>query len=114
MSPFLNRFLILEVKNIFYNYKTQKEFPGIQNVSIKLHEKEILAIVGSSGSGKTTLLKCIYGLVDLDKGEVLLNNKIVLGPAYNLIPGHELMSLVSQDYYVLDNHTVEENIFDLL
>lgn len=38
----------------------------------------------------------------------------MLGPAYNLIPGHSGMKLVSQDYYVLDNHTVEENIRDRL
>ena len=38
----------------------------------------------------------------------------MLGPSYNLIPGHEEMKLVSQDFYVLDNHTVEENIFDKL
>jgi ABC-type sulfate/molybdate transport systems ATPase subunit len=37
-----------------------------------------------------------------------------MGPAYNLIPGHEEMKLVSQEFYVLDNHTVEENIFDKL
>jgi ABC-type Fe3+/spermidine/putrescine transport system ATPase subunit len=39
---------------------------------------------------------------------------MVLGPAYNLIPGHEDMRFVSQDFYVLDNHTVEENIKDKL
>lgn len=38
----------------------------------------------------------------------------MLGPAYNLIPGHEDMRFVSQDFYVLDNHTVEENIKDKL
>lgn len=74
----------------------------------------MLGIVGRSGSGKTTLLKCIYGLEDLAEGEVLLEGKKVLGPAYNLIPGHEDMKLVSQDFYVLDNHTVEENVFDKL
>jgi len=73
-----------------------------------------LALVGKSGSGKTTLMKCIYGLEDLDAGEVIFGNKKVLGPSYNLIPGYEEMKLVSQDFYVLDNHTVEENIFDKL
>jgi ABC-type Fe3+/spermidine/putrescine transport system ATPase subunit len=59
-------------------------------------------------------MKCIYGLEDLDAGEVTFGNKKVLGPSYNLIPGYEDMKLVSQDFYVLDNHTVEENIFDKL
>jgi iron(III) transport system ATP-binding protein len=73
-----------------------------------------LALVGKSGSGKTTLIKCIYGLEDLIEGEVMLDEARVLGPSYNLIPGHKEMSLVSQDFYVLDNHSVEENITDKL
>ncbi len=51
---------------------------------------------------------------DIESGEVLLEKRKVLGPSFNLIPGHEEMKLVSQDFYVLDNHTVEENIFDKL
>ncbi len=73
-----------------------------------------MALLGKSGSGKTTLFKCIYGLVDLEIGEVLINKRKVLGPSFKLIPGDEEMSLVSQDYYVLDNHSVEENIADKL
>jgi len=43
-----------------------------------------------------------------------MDGERVLGPSYNLIPGFEDMKLVSQEFYVLDNHTVEENIFDKL
>ena len=75
---------------------------------------EILTLLGKSGSGKSTLLKCIYGLEDLPKGEIIFGDEKVLGPSWNLIPGHADMKLVSQDYYVLDNHTVEENIADKL
>ncbi|MBA3664292.1 MAG: ABC transporter ATP-binding protein [Bacteroidetes bacterium] len=74
----------------------------------------MLALLGKSGSGKTTLIKCIYGLEDLIEGEVLIGKDKVLGPSYTLMPGHKDMSLVSQDFYVLDNHTVEENIWDKL
>lgn len=73
-----------------------------------------MAFIGKSGSGKSTLIKCLYGLEDLHKGEIFINEEKVLGPSYNLIPGHKDMKLVSQDYYVLDNHTVEENIKDIL
>lgn len=59
-------------------------------------------------------MKCVYGLEDLNEGEVLFENKKVTGPSYNLIPGYHEMRLVSQDFYVLDNHSVEENIFDKL
>ena len=103
---------ILRVKNISFNYPNQNFFKGVQNISFELGQGETLAIVGKSGSGKTTLIKCIYGLENLNSGEVFLGEEKVTGPAYNLIPGHEEMKLVSQDFYVLDNHTVEENFFD--
>lgn len=60
------------------------------------------------------MLKCIYGLEDLQQGEVWIGERKVVGPSYKLMPGDEEMSLVSQDYYVLDNHSVEENITDKL
>ena len=86
----------------------------MRDISLQLEPGTFLAIVGKSGSGKTTLLKCIYGLEDLPAGTITLDEEPVLGPAYHLMPGHEDMKLVSQDYYVLENHTVAENIFDKL
>lgn len=83
-------------------------------MSLSLKKGEILGLIGKSGSGKSTLLRCIYGLEDLASGEITLGDDYVLGPAYNLIPGHENMKLVSQEFYVLENHTVEENILDKL
>ncbi len=73
-----------------------------------------MALLGPSGEGKTTLVKCVYGLEDITEGEIIFNKQKVLGPSYNLIPGYPDMKLVSQDYYVLDNHSVEENIKDML
>lgn len=109
-----NNSTILTVKKISFNYPDSTQFKGINNVSLNVEEGKILAIIGKSGSGKTTLLKCIYGLEDLHTGQITIDNRLVLGPAYNLIPGHEDMRFVSQDFYVLDNHTVEENIKDKL
>lgn len=110
----INNKNILSVNKIAFNYKNSTQFKGIHSVSLSLEPGKILAIIGKSGSGKTTLLKCIYGLEDLLEGQITIGNKVVLGPAYNLIPGHSDMRFVSQDFYVLDNHTVEENIKDKL
>ncbi len=71
-------------------------------------------IAGKSGSGKTTLLKCIYGLNDLQGGDIFFAEKKVLGPAHNLMPGHTEMKLVSTGYALLEHHTVSENISDML
>lgn len=106
--------VILSVDQISFNYPGAPQFKGIQRVSLGVDAGRILAIVGKSGSGKTTLLKCIYGLEDLHAGAITIDGEQVLGPAYNLIPGHQDMRFVSQDFYVLDNHTVEENIKDKL
>jgi len=105
---------ILRVNKISFNYSSANAFKGISSVSLSISPGKILAIIGKSGSGKTTLLKCIYGLEDLQDGNITINNELVLGPSFNLIPGHKDMRLVSQDFYVLDNHTVEENIKDKL
>lgn len=106
--------IILSVNNISFNYDTITYFKGIRNISFRLNKGEVLGFVGKSGSGKTTLLKCIFGLEEVKNGEIFIGDKKLLGPSYNLIPGHEQMRLVSQDFYVLDNHTVEENVFDKL
>jgi ABC-type Fe3+/spermidine/putrescine transport system ATPase subunit len=74
----------------------------------------VLVIAGKSGSGKTTLLKTIYGLNDLDSGEIIYHGEKVLGPAFNLIPGHPDMKLVSTGHALLEHHTVYENIADIL
>lgn len=58
----------IEVKNLF------KAFDGkvvIDDVSFKVNDGEVLAIVGFSGSGKSTVLKLICGLISPDKGEIM-------------------------------------------
>ena len=65
---------LLEVRSI------SKRFPGIlalDNVHLKLHPAQILAVIGENGAGKTTLMKILGGVLTTDTGQVLLNNKKV-------------------------------------
>lgn len=58
---------MIEVKNLVKIFDDKKI---IDDVSFKVNDGEVLAIVGFSGSGKSTILKLICGLLSLDGGEI--------------------------------------------
>ncbi|MGL5138322.1 MAG: phosphonate C-P lyase system protein PhnK [Beijerinckiaceae bacterium] len=59
---------LLEARNVAKAYAGR---PAVREVSLALHEGEVLAIVGESGSGKSTLLNMLSGRMPVDTGEVL-------------------------------------------
>ena len=58
----------IEVKNLVKAFGEKKV---IDDISFKVNDWEILAIVGFSGSGKSTILKLISGLIEKDSGEII-------------------------------------------
>ena len=55
-----------------------KSFPGVfalDQVSIALLRGEVHALIGENGAGKSTLLKILAGILQPDKGEILLEGK---------------------------------------
>lgn len=70
---------LIEIKNIFVEYQTNKSFLGkqkpvyaVNNLSLDIQKGEIFAIAGESGCGKSTLGKAILRLVDTKSGEINL------------------------------------------
>lgn len=58
--------------------KLHKKFSllhAVNDVSFKLTKGEIIGLLGPNGSGKTTLLNLISGMLNLDKGQIILNGK---------------------------------------
>lgn len=104
---------ILSVRNLSKQYQTTV-LAGIKDISFDIKSGEIVAIIGESGSGKSTLLKSIYGLLQVDEGEVLFNGKRVLGPEEQLIPGHKEMKMVTQDFSLNIYAKVYDNIASML
>ncbi|MEL6558946.1 MAG: ABC transporter ATP-binding protein [Bacteroidota bacterium] len=100
---------ILTVKNISKKF-TNKETPAVEGVSFDLQQNKILSIFGKSGSGKTTLLKLIAGLLQPDNGTIELSGEIIKGPEEKLVPGHEEIKVVFQDFQLKHKMTVRENI----
>jgi len=98
---------MLQVQNISFSYKDK---PTLKSISISLEKGKTLAIIGESGCGKSTLLKLIYGLYDLNDGQIFWNENEVLGPKYNLIPGMDYMKYMAQDFDLMPFITVAENV----
>lgn len=71
-----NNEIKLELKNI---YKTFQDTPVLEGVSIQLQNKEFVSILGASGSGKSTIFNIISGLLEPDKGEVVIQGEDYTG-----------------------------------
>lgn len=98
---------MLQVNTISFSYDTQTV---INAVNFKLQKGQNLSIIGESGCGKSTLLKLIYGLYDLNEGEIFWNHNQILGPIFHLVPGVDEMKYLAQDFDLMPYITVEENV----
>jgi NitT/TauT family transport system ATP-binding protein len=90
----------IRVSGLAKRYGALEVFRGIE---FKVNEREIVAIVGPSGCGKTTLLRCIDGLIDVDAGEIIINEERVASP----IPG---VAMVFQHFGLFPWKTVYDNV----
>ena len=97
---------MLALKSVSFSYDS----PIFKDISFEIGESEIIGIVGNSGAGKTTLLKVIAGLLEPTSGQVIFEGEKVKGPSQNLVPGHDEIKLVDQDFGLDIYHTVRENI----
>lgn len=75
----------------------------IEDISIELHDNELVCLLGASGGGKTTLFNVISGLKKPDKGKIMLNGRDVTGQ-----PGH--ISYMLQKDLLLPYRTIEDNV----
>jgi NitT/TauT family transport system ATP-binding protein len=83
---------MLEIKELGKTYGTgEKLTHALRSISFAIGEGELVCVVGPSGCGKTTLLKCIAGLLQPSRGEVVLHGSPVTGPP-------EEMAVVFQEY----------------
>ena len=60
---------IIEFKNIFKSFEDNKVLNGI---NFNVFEGENLVILGRSGCGKSVAIKCMVGLINADKGEIVV------------------------------------------
>ena len=91
---------VLKVEGVSKSFDSEKI---IENISLELHEGEIVSLLGVSGGGKTTLFNIIAGLSQPDSGSVWLDGEEVTGQ-----PGH--VSYMLQKDLLLTYRTILDNV----
>jgi len=99
---------MLVLKNISKTYGRNKV---LEDISFRIHPKEFVCITGPSGAGKSTLLHLMIGAEAASKGSVFVDgvDLRVLPPAI-LQLFRRRIGVVFQDYKLLWNRTVAENV----
>lgn len=80
----------------------------LQPISFTQRQFQKIAIAGETGSGKSTLLQTIAGLVQPSAGQVYFQEKRVIGPQEQLIPGHPGIAYLSQHFELAPSLRVEQ------
>ena len=106
---------ILEVHNLKKVYTTRlggSQVEALKNLSFSVEEGEYVAIMGESGSGKTTLLNILAALDKPTGGQVILNGKNIVDIREKEISAfrRENLGFVFQDFNLLDNFSLKDNI----
>ena len=100
---------MIQVYKVDMSYK--KDIKILRNVSFNVDEGDFVFLVGPSGTGKTTILRILYRELIPTSGEV-----VVIGKHLNRIRNSEIpklrrqMGVVFQDFKLLPNKTVQQNI----
>ena len=100
---------MITAKNIKKKYNDQEVLRGID---LKIDENEFVVILGASGSGKSTLLNILSGLEKADSGEVVYDNESISDYSEKQLTKFrkDKIGFVFQQYYLLNNLTVEQNV----
>ena len=106
----------LEAKNIKKTYTTRfggAKVQALTDVSFTVEEGEFVAIMGESGSGKTTLLNIVAALDKPTSGEIVLDGRSLSEIREKDIAAfrRDNLGFVFQDFNLLDNFSVQDNIF---
>ncbi|MDR3186708.1 MAG: ABC transporter ATP-binding protein/permease [Christensenellaceae bacterium] len=102
--------LILESIVKTYNKGKKNEFNALNNVSLTFPSKGLVFIIGKSGCGKTTLLNLIGKLDEPDSGRIEINGKDTFTTIEADSYRNKYVGIVFQDFNLLDDFTVSENI----
>jgi len=93
----------IEVKDLSLNFGDVKV---LKDLNLSVEKGEFLVLLGASGCGKSTLLNCIAGLLEINDGQIFINNQNVTW--YE--PSERGIGMVFQSYALYPQMSVKGNL----
>ncbi len=97
---------LLEVAGLDVRYGP---VPAVRELSLEVHEREIVGLIGPNGAGKTTALHALMGLLPIQAGDVRLDGRSLRGLSPEAIARSGL-ALVPEGRRIYPDFTVAENL----
>ena len=100
---------MIQLENVYKGYGQTKVLKGID---LQIQDQDDVVILGPSGSGKSTLLNVLSGLEKVDEGHILIQGQDLsqLTDAQLTAFRREKIAFIFQQYYLLPNLTVRQNV----
>lgn len=86
--------------------------PAVRDLSVEVHDGEIVSLLGPSGCGKTTTLRMVAGLETPDAGDIFFADQavVVSSRRFSLPPNKRNVGMVFQSYAIWPHMSVAQNV----
>ncbi len=102
-----SRETVLELDGVTRTFGDER---AVADLSLTVHDGELLTLLGPSGCGKTTTLRLLAGLLRPDSGTITVDGELVAGNGQFVAPDQRDVGLVFQDYALFPHLSVGENV----
>jgi multiple sugar transport system ATP-binding protein len=96
----------VEFEHVSKRYGTSSSPPVVRDLSLTIHDRELLALVGPSGCGKSTALRMIAGLEAITAGSLFIDGRRV----NDVAPKDRDVAMVFQNYALYPHMTSFDNM----
>lgn len=91
----------------------KKQYPNVtplNDVSVEIHDGDVISIIGPSGTGKSTLMRCLSLLEKPTSGKIYIDDVEITNPKSNIDQVRRKMGMVFQSFNLFGHLSVIENI----